>query len=60
MDRVAVGAHVRVRPGERIPCDGEVTGGSSYVDQALVTGESVPAWKSPGDAVFAGTVNGHG
>ena len=60
VDRVAVGAHVRVRPGERIPCDGEVTGGSSYVDQALVTGESVPAWKSPGDAVFAGTVNGHG
>ena len=60
VDQVAVGSHVRVRPGERIPCDGEVTGGSSYVDQALVTGESVPAWKSPGDAVFAGTVNGHG
>ena len=60
VDKVAVGSHVRVRPGERIPCDGEVTGGSSYVDQALVTGESVPVWKSPGDAVFAGTVNGHG
>ena len=60
VDRVAVGAQVRVRPGERIPCDGEVTGGSSYVDQTLVTGESVPAWKHPGDAVFAGTVNGHG
>ena len=60
VDRVAVGTHVRVRPGERIPCDGEVTEGSSYVDQALVTGESVPAWKSPGETVFAGTVNGHG
>ena len=60
VNRVVVGARVRVRPGERIPCDGEVTEGSSYVDQALVTGESVPAWKSPGDAVFAGTVNGHG
>ena len=60
VDRVAVGAHVRVRPGERIPCDGVVTGGASYVDQTLVTGESVPAWKSAGDEVFAGTVNGHG
>ena len=60
VDQVAVGSQVRVRPGERIPCDGEVTDGSSHVDQALVTGESVPAWKSPGDAVFAGTVNGHG
>ncbi len=60
VDRVAVGAHVRVRPGERVPCDGVVTDGSSYVDQALVTGESVPAWKTAGDPVFAGTVNGHG
>ena len=60
VDRVAVGALVRVRPGERVPCDGVVTEGSSYVDQALVTGESVPAWKTAGDEVFAGTVNGHG
>ena len=60
VDRVALGSHVRVRPGERIPCDGEVTEGNSHVDQALVTGESVPAWKSAGDPVFAGTVNGHG
>ena len=60
VDRVAVDSRVRVRPGERIPCDGEVTDGNSYVDQALVTGESVPAWKSAGDPVFAGTVNGHG
>ena len=60
VDRVGVGTHVRVRPGERIPCDGVVTDGSSFVDQALVTGESVPAWKSVGDEVFAGTVNGHG
>ena len=60
VDRVTVGAQVRVRPGERIPCDGVVTAGSSYVDQALVTGESAPAWKTAGDPVFAGTVNGHG
>ncbi|MCY4599162.1 MAG: cation-translocating P-type ATPase [Acidobacteria bacterium] len=60
VDRVTVGSRVRVRPGERIPCDGDVTDGNSYVDQALVTGESVPAWKAAGDRVFAGTVNGHG
>ena len=60
VDRVAVGAQVRVRPGERVPCDGLVTAGSSYVDQALVTGESAPAWKAAGDPVFAGTMNGHG
>ena len=60
VDRVPVGAQVRVRPGERVSCDGVVADGNSYVDQALVTGESAPAWKSAGDAVFAGTVNGHG
>ena len=60
VDRVAVGAQVRVRPGERVSCDGVVIEGNSFVDQALVTGESVPAWKSAGDPVFAGTVNGHG
>ena len=60
VDRVAVGAQVRVRPGERVSCDGVVVEGNSFVDQALVTGESVPAWKSAGDPVFAGTVNGHG
>ncbi len=58
--RVPVGAHVRVRPGERVSCDGVVIEGNSFVDQALVTGESVPAWKSADDPVFAGTVNGHG
>ena len=60
VDRVPVGALVRVRPGERVSCDGAVVEGNSYVDQALVTGEAVPAWKSAGDEVFAGTVNGHG
>ena len=60
VDQVPVGALVRVRPGERVSCDGVVVEGNSYVDQALVTGESVPAWKAAGDSVFAGTVNGHG
>ena len=50
VDRVTVGARVRVRPGERIPCDASVVSGSSFVDQALVTGESVPAWKKAGDS----------
>lgn len=57
---VAVGAIVRVKPGERLPLDGRVTNGSSAVDQAPITGESVPVEKAPGDEVFAGTINQHG
>jgi len=49
-----------VRPGERIALDGEVVTGASHVDQAPITGESVPVSKRPGDEVFAGTVNGSG
>ena len=48
------------RPGERIAVDGTVAEGSSYVDESMLTGEPVPAAKSPGDAVFAGTVNQRG
>lgn len=51
---------VLVRPGERIPCDGIITEGSSAVDQATITGEAIPADKTLGDAVFAGTMNGQG
>ena len=54
---VAVGDTVRVRPGERIPLDGTVSAGRSTVDQASVTGESIPVDKAPGDAVFAATIN---
>ena len=57
---VAVGALVRVGPGERIPLDGELTEGSSAVDQAPITGESMPVEKAPGDQIFAGTINGTG
>ena len=57
---MAVGETVVVRPGERIPVDGVVTEGRSAVDQATITGESVPVTKEPGDDVFAGTVNGDG
>ncbi|GAB7530987.1 heavy metal translocating P-type ATPase [Pseudomonas sp. 3A(2025)] len=54
---VALEAVVRVRPGERIALDGEVINGQSSVDQAPITGESLPVEKSVGDKVFAGTIN---
>lgn len=54
---IGLGAVVRVRPGERISLDGEVVGGSSTVNQAPITGESLPVEKRVGDAVFAGTIN---
>ena len=60
VDQVPVGAIVRVRPGERIPCDGQVAAGESDVNQAMITGESVPVWKEQGDEVYAGTMNGNG
>ncbi|MFG0412484.1 heavy metal translocating P-type ATPase [Pseudomonas sp. zjy_8] len=54
---IAVDALVRVRPGERISLDGEVVGGSSTVNQAPITGESLPVEKRVGDPLFAGTIN---
>ena len=54
---VALDAIVRVKPGARIPLDGTVTSGTSAVNQAPVTGESLPVDKGVGDAVFAGTIN---
>lgn len=54
---VPLDAVVRIRPGERVPLDGVVTAGASTIDQAPVTGESMPVDKSLGDAVFAGTIN---
>lgn len=54
------GDRVIVKPGQRIPADGQVDAGTSAVDQAPVTGESMPVDKQPGDKVFAGTVNGEG
>ena len=55
--QIAIGALVRIKPGERVPLDGQVTQGQSAINQAPVTGESMPVDKSPGDLVFAGTVN---
>lgn len=54
---VAIGALARVAPGERIALDGEVTTGQSSVNQAPITGESMPVPKTVGDKVFAGTIN---
>jgi P-type Cu+ transporter len=54
---VQIGDVVAVRPGEKIPVDGEVTEGSSTVDEAMVTGESVSVKKQPGDAVTGATIN---
>ena len=60
VDRLAVGDMVLVRPGERIPTDGEVTEGSSNVDESMITGEPLPVAKSGGATVTGGTVNGSG
>ena len=55
-----VGDTILVRPGEKLPLDGRVVAGDSYVNQAPVTGESLPIEKTAGDDVFAGTINGRG
>ncbi len=58
--KVRVGDIVLVRPGERIPVDGEVIDGESAVDESMLTGESLPIDKRPGDSVVAGTINKQG
>lgn len=60
VEAVEAGDLVRIRPGERIPVDGDVVEGISAVDESMLTGESLPVDKAPGDGVFAGTVNGFG
>jgi Cu+-exporting ATPase len=60
IDAIAVGDLLRVRPGEKIPVDGAVTEGSSFVDESMVTGEPMPAGKAAGAQVIGGTVNLHG
>ncbi|HEY5386647.1 MAG TPA: cation-translocating P-type ATPase, partial [Thermoleophilia bacterium] len=59
-ENIHVGDIVIVRPGERVPVDGTVAQGASFVDEAAVTGESIPVRKNPGDDVFAGTINQNG
>jgi Cu2+-exporting ATPase len=57
---VRLGDTVVLRPGDKVPVDGEVTDGETSIDEALVTGESVPVTKRPGDAVIAGSINRSG
>ena len=57
---VTVGSMIRVKPGERVPMDGIVRSGQTSIDQAPVTGESIPVDKAAGDPVFAGTINASG
>ena len=60
IDEIVPGDTVLVRPGERIPVDGEVTEGRAHVDESMITGEPVPVDKGEGDTVTGGTVNGAG
>jgi len=60
LEQVEVGDELRVRPGEKVPVDGEVLEGRSHVDESMVTGEPLPAEKAPGERVVGGTVNGSG
>ncbi|MGO4388763.1 heavy metal translocating P-type ATPase [Microvirga sp. 2YAF29] len=57
LDQVLIGDAVQVRPGEKIPVDGEVIEGSSYVDESMITGEPVPVQKEAGSEVVGGTIN---
>nr|WP_186192451.1 heavy metal translocating P-type ATPase [Burkholderia gladioli] len=58
--QVRVGSIVAVRPGERFPVDGRIAAGASHVDESLITGESLPVAKAPGDRVTAGSINAEG
>jgi Cu+-exporting ATPase len=60
LEQVVTGDVVLVRPGERVPVDGTVLAGQSSVDESMLTGESLPVAKAPGDAVIGATVNGTG
>lgn len=60
VEQLTLGDVVLVRPGERFPIDGEILSGESEVDQATITGESMPVHKAPGETIFASTLNGSG
>ncbi len=57
LEQVVVGEEIVVRPGDRVPVDGEVVSGASYVDESMISGEPIPVAKTPGSRVIGGTVN---
>jgi len=59
-DTIEVGNLILIRPGEKVPIDGEVIDGNTYVDESMITGESLPVHKNVGDEVIGGTINGKG
>jgi Cd2+/Zn2+-exporting ATPase len=60
VNEIRVGDEIVVRPGDKVPLDGVIAAGHSDVNEAPLTGESLPVDKAPGDEVYAGTINGHG
>lgn len=60
LDQVVEDDRLRVRPGDRVPVDGKIIEGNSNIDESMVTGESMPVRKQPGDQVIGGTINGQG
>ncbi|OEE81208.1 heavy metal translocating P-type ATPase [Vibrio genomosp. F6] len=60
VEAIQLGMQLRIRPGEKVPVDGKVVDGESYLDESMLTGEPVPAVKALGDALSAGTINGDG
>ena len=60
ISQVVIGDKIRVKPGEKIPVDGEIIAGSSFIDESTITGESLPVEKEKGGKVFAGTINQKG
>lgn len=60
ISQIRVGSHIRIRPGSKIPVDGVIINGESYVDESMLTGESMSQAKQTGDYVYAGTINGSG
>lgn len=60
VEDLALNDMIVIHPGEKVPADAVITSGASAIDQAAITGESIPAEKVTGDTIFAGTINGHG
>src|SRR5690606_39792679 len=58
IDDIVIGDQLRVKPGDKIPVDGQIIDGESSVDESMITGEPIPVTKTKGDTVHSGTING--